>query len=396
MLISHDGQLVSDISSLLNNNAYNDVTIMLNNGVKLEANKLVLSARSKFFAHLIQGKNTVQTEIKLDISALKGSLYLIVKYLYTGKMDLRFLSLGDLLDLLNLTKWMEMDLFSLVEGHIIKSVDDCKFNTTSLLKQATLLEKYELTKLSTSFIKHLDLFFDEVAKNWDVMLISSSLLEKLLTERLNKNIEIVSAVGSNDKTETGDLAGKDSEVGSGSGTESNKDGDDTGKRKLDSEDDSDEEDRSGRGSDTDDEKNGNKDENQNDECEIFDDLMEDGYQVDEFNVFIKWLQGNVDCDESFKKRITKLFVLRKFPVDYLVTRVRTSSLYTEQEILDVLGKNAVEMQTKMKGLKRRYKSLEKEHKKLQDDITELKKRKRAYSSSPERRYSRHSSPYYSD
>ena len=141
MLISHDGQLVSDISSLLNNNAYNDVTIMLNNGVKLEANKLVLSARSKFFAHLIQGKNTVQTEIKLDISALKGSLYLIVKYLYTGKMDLRFLSLGDLLDLLNLTKWMEMDLFSLVEGHIIKSVDDCKFNTTSLLKQATLLEE---------------------------------------------------------------------------------------------------------------------------------------------------------------------------------------------------------------------------------------------------------------
>jgi len=375
MLISHEDQLVLDIASLQDNPHYNDVTIMLNNGVKLEANKFVLRVRSKFFERLFQGGSPVQTEIKLDISALKGSLYLIVKYLYTGKMDLSFMSFDDLLDLIKLTKYLEMDLFNLIEGHMADEID--QFDTRFLLQFAKVLESYELTKLSDSLILLLRIDIENVSKYLEVQHLPSSFLEKLLVKRLKKNEERKNGLDdSNEDTRSENDTASDDEPGKNDEDE------------LDDESEMHNETGSDIGSNEEEETVDLNDNKLDDSMEICDNSFEN--QVNEFNVFINWLRGNADCDVSFKKRIAKLFDLRKFPVDYLIGQVRSSSLYTEEDISDIICEKVTQMKSKIEGLKRNrfemekeirslkesYKSLEADHKRLlDDDVTKSKKRK---------------------
>jgi len=393
MLISHEDQLVLDIASLQDNPHYNDVTIMLNNGVKLEANKFVLRVRSKFFERLFQGGSPVQTEIKLDISALKGSLYLIVKYLYTGKMDLSFMSFDDLLDLIKLTKYLEMDLFNLIEGHMADEID--QFDTRFLLQFAKVLESYELTKLSDSLILLLRIDIENVSKYLEVQHLPSSFLEKLLVKRLKKNEDVLSdnEDGLNDSNEmrserkTG-LNDCNDDTRSENDTASDDEPGKNDEDELDDESEMHNETGSDIGSNEEEETVDLNDNKLDDSMEICDNSFEN--QVNEFNVFINWLRGNADCDVSFKKRIAKLFDLRKFPVDYLIGQVRSSSLYTEEDISDIICEKVTQMKSKIEGLKRNrfemekeirslkesYKSLEADHKRLlDDDVTKSKKRK---------------------
>ena len=102
------------------------------------------------------------------------------------------------------------------------------------------------------------------------------------------------------------------------------------------------------------------------------DLVEEIYQVNEFNVFINWLNGNVDCNESFKIRIAKLFDLKKFPPEYLVCQVRSSSLYDDAEIFKILSQSATQMKSEIKVMKRTRMEMEKEIKSLRDSHYELK------------------------
>ena len=50
-------------------------------------------------------------EIDLDISCTKESLELVMKYFYTGKLNVADLSLSDLIDLLNLLRFLDLKVF---------------------------------------------------------------------------------------------------------------------------------------------------------------------------------------------------------------------------------------------------------------------------------------------
>merc|ERR1719300_2159207 len=106
--------------------SFNDVRIRLSNGVQVDANKAILAAMSTFFNKKLQENVTKDQilEIDLEISSTKEMLELVIKYFYTGKMDFETLSLKDLLDIMNLLKFLDLEVFSEVEEFTKKKIED--------------------------------------------------------------------------------------------------------------------------------------------------------------------------------------------------------------------------------------------------------------------------------
>ena len=117
MSVNHEAKLVENITKLMTKDSFNDVRIRLSNGVQVDANKVILAAMSDFFNEKLQENVTKDQflEIDLEISSTKEMLELVIKYLYTGKMDFETLSLKDLLDIMNLLKFLDLEVFSEVE-----------------------------------------------------------------------------------------------------------------------------------------------------------------------------------------------------------------------------------------------------------------------------------------
>ena len=117
MSVNHEAKLVEKITNLMTKDSFNDVRIRMSNGVQVEANKVILAAMSDFFNEKLQENVTKDQflEIDLEISSTKEMLELVMKYLYTGKMDFEALSLKDLLDIMNLLKFLDLEVFSEVE-----------------------------------------------------------------------------------------------------------------------------------------------------------------------------------------------------------------------------------------------------------------------------------------
>ena len=63
MSVNHEGLVLEDISNLLENESYNDVTIELENG-HVEANKVVICARSEYFAEVFKCFNSCEAQGK--------------------------------------------------------------------------------------------------------------------------------------------------------------------------------------------------------------------------------------------------------------------------------------------------------------------------------------------
>ena len=63
MSVNHEGLVLEDISNLLENESYNDVTIELENG-NVEANKVIICARSEYFAEVFKCLNSCEAQGK--------------------------------------------------------------------------------------------------------------------------------------------------------------------------------------------------------------------------------------------------------------------------------------------------------------------------------------------
>ena len=85
--LNHELKVSKNIAKLFQNEAFNDVTIVLNNG-ELEANKVILCATSKFFykAFLIKSESEALSTSSVKVNATKEAMEMVLKYLYTGKM----------------------------------------------------------------------------------------------------------------------------------------------------------------------------------------------------------------------------------------------------------------------------------------------------------------------
>jgi len=323
MSAKHDDQLVADISNLLSDESFHDVTIVLDNGVSVKGNKMVLSARSKFL--MTKFKETLDTkELRLNVVSSKTALDLVLGYFYTGNMDYSSFGPSNLFDILKLTSYMELGLTSQIENYLIQEMKDDQFKLDDILLLINEIVKSKFDKVKDAVLDHLLQNIEHVSKLLEVKHIPQSFLENLLTVEEEKLVI-----------------------------------------KVDTEAETTEEDKEG---------NGGKDVNDDQEDAEEKTKLSHVYK---FDIFVNWLRGNEDCDCQFKTMMIKLFDLAKFPLDALFFKVRASNFYTEKEILDALGMqmmdNIKKLNDERKITKRKVTEMKSDYDVLKKDHDVLKK-----------------------
>ena len=186
MAVNHEAMLVENVANLMTCDTFNDVRIRLSNGVHVEANKVVLAAMSTFFRKKLQKNLTNAIDDKLlevDVSSSKEMLELVIKYFYTGKMTFEALCLKDLLDLLNLLLFLELEVLStVVEKFINDKIMKGWFLLEKLLTLSCTAEAFCFKEIVSSMLYYLDLKINDVSKLPEVKYMSVEFLESLIKD----------------------------------------------------------------------------------------------------------------------------------------------------------------------------------------------------------------------
>jgi len=184
MSVNHEAKLLEKITNLMTNDSFNDVRIRMSNGVQVEANKVILAAMSDFFNEKLQENVTKDQflEIDLEISSTKEMLELVMKYLYTGKMNFETLSLKDLLDLMNLLKFLDLEVFSEVEIFARNKIDDGEFAFEQMLILSSTAEAYNFDDIVCAIRYNLHENISDISKLPEVKYLSSDTLEWLVQD----------------------------------------------------------------------------------------------------------------------------------------------------------------------------------------------------------------------
>ena len=108
-------QLLADISRCFQDDLYTDMTLIMSDGVSIKTSKFLLSCRCPFFATMFFGSmiESKGKEIKLNCCD-STTMNIILTYLYKGFVKLSSLSIESLLDVLETSRLLCLDL--LVEG----------------------------------------------------------------------------------------------------------------------------------------------------------------------------------------------------------------------------------------------------------------------------------------
>ncbi|ERL86530.1 hypothetical protein D910_05020, partial [Dendroctonus ponderosae] len=100
--VEHQTQLSENLASLLLSQEYSDIVLVVE-GQKLHAHKVILAARSDYFRALLYGglRESNQDEIELPNAPL-NAFKVLLKYIYTGHMFLMTMKEEVILDILGL------------------------------------------------------------------------------------------------------------------------------------------------------------------------------------------------------------------------------------------------------------------------------------------------------
>jgi len=76
-------------------------------------------------------------------------------------------------------------------------------------------------------------------------------------------------------------------------------------------------------------------------------------KVDLFTLVANWMKDNV-CEEDFKNRLLANFDIKSFTAEELLTVVRMSCLFSEGDILDIVGEKVSSLQKEFEDICREY------------------------------------------
>ena len=116
MSINHQEKVANYVAKILEDVDYHDVTIVCDNG-EVKANKVILCASSNYFAGLLNN-NTFKSEDanSIPVPSTQDAMAHVIKYLYTGRIELEDFTLKEILELMKLLELMgEEKLVSAVE-----------------------------------------------------------------------------------------------------------------------------------------------------------------------------------------------------------------------------------------------------------------------------------------
>ena len=298
--LNHELKVSKNIAMLFQNEAFNDVTLVLNNG-ELKANKVILCATSKFFyeAFHIKSESEAFSTSTVKVNSTKEAMEMVLKYLYTGKMNFDVLNFREYLDLLSLLRAMGIKkIFNKIQKHVLEKIgkmsweDETEryFSSEKMLMYAAHSEDLKLTNITIAILDYIDRNLGEIANIPEIKYLSQSLLEMLLSKTY-MNFDIIDF--------DFDLLTEHGITFSGG--------------------------------------------------------FEEGLQ---FKMFTNWLSGNPNCSQSFKDEMLKHFDLKEFSCIELTTFVRQSSLFTEKEISDVLDMKAVSFESSNAKLEKQIRQME--------------------------------------
>ena len=163
---------MSDILAMVSSGTSNDVRIVLEDGDIL-ANKDVLSARSDYFATMFSnnckdGKFVEGETNKVDMShCSKVIIEKLIKYLFSGDMELHDLTLPDLVNMMHMTSMMMLDdihgdikdyVLQLILQRTQKYLEDrpkSRFIFPELVNSLMLTENFQLEAVKESLISEL-------------------------------------------------------------------------------------------------------------------------------------------------------------------------------------------------------------------------------------------------
>jgi len=284
MSVNQETELVENIANLMTRDSFNDLRITLNNGVQVEANKVILAARSTFFDEMLHHKLTTDKflEIDVDVSSTKEMLDLVIKFFYTGKMDFGSLGLKELLDLLNLLRFFNLKVFTDVEEFTRGKIKEGCFTFEKLLILSSTAEAYQFDDIIVLMLNYLDLNISEVSKLPEVKYMSIDFLEALIQD--------------------------EEEVACNNAT-----------------------------------------------------------FYSRFITFTSWVTNN-EINEELKGRLISIFDLKKFSNQQLTSTVRSSKLFTESSILDIVSQSVMNLEN---NLQKNVTNQANQLNKLQSNLVEL-------------------------
>ena len=161
--LNHKSKLSANLLKLYKNGSSNDVKIILQDG-EICANKDILSCQSKYFAttfsnmDFIEGKSREVSLYQFD----KITLEPVIEYLFSGEMDLKRFKLEILLDMMHVSRYLDIDdeLFNEIETYIkhkismgISSMD----YMNEVINGFCAIERYKIENLRQDFI--CDIYF---------------------------------------------------------------------------------------------------------------------------------------------------------------------------------------------------------------------------------------------
>ena len=119
----------------------------------------------------------------------KEMLDLVIKYFYTGEMNFDSLCLKDLLDLLNLLLFLNIEqLTTVVKEFIINKMKKGGFLLEKLLILSSTAEAYCFKEIVSSMVSFLGLKISDISKLPEVRYMSCEFLESLVSDaKVNVN-----------------------------------------------------------------------------------------------------------------------------------------------------------------------------------------------------------------
>ena len=264
----------------------------------------------------------------MNVPTTQDAMELVIKYLYTGKIESKEFTLKEILDLLKLLELMgEGDLFSEVESFILNKIRNKEFSHEKLLLNASTSEKFKFENITKVVLNLIRDDIKETAQLPVVKYLTSSLMEKLIVQQ---------------EEECGDFDSDD--LASNDNDEEDDDEVDTKGRKRRRMMTVNEEGNFGRA---------NRE------------RIDSTNYIHKFKTFVNWLSENNNCSLEFKEKMVNLFKLEHFTSSELSTCVRESSLYSDAELMDVLRK-------KIEDMVNDHAALEKEKEAFQSKLTKVK------------------------
>ena len=297
MLLDNQESLTSDLLASLEKPEFCDIKIESSDG-EIQVNKSILGIRSEYFTRMFSPNNNfVESSTGLvKLPYPKAVVKKVVIYLYSGKMDVEEMALGQLLDLMELLNMMNLSQELLrVKDHTRNKIYGGKFLYSECLKNLDKCSEMGMEDVGETLMAHLRINMRSLCQLEEVCVLSEIMIMKLLEG---------GDVGAVVKFLKPDLMNDDEEM--------------------------EEEDTDYEVSDDDDE--------------------EEDQTIFRFKTFVTWLSAN-SMDDDKKGEVLGSFDFESFNIEELSSVVTISGLYSSDKIIARMEQLYTELERKAEMLK---------------------------------------------